>query len=55
MGDFNLEGGNNLASDYYNIFLLNTLDNFVTDNNLMQVVDFNTWSRTINGQKKNLC
>ena len=52
LGDFNLEGGINLSSDYYNRSLLNTLQNFVTESNLTQVVDFNTWSRTINGQKK---
>ena len=52
MGDFNLEGGINLSSDYYNRSLLNTLQNSVTESNLTQVVDFNTWSRTINGQKK---
>ena len=52
MGDFNLEGGNNLRPDYTNKFLLNTLKNFATESNLIQIVDFNTWSRTINGIKK---
>ena len=49
MGDFNLDGGENLRSDYSNRLLLNTLRDFATDLNLIQVVDFNTWSRTING------
>ena len=52
MGDFNLEGGNNLRPDYQNKLLLNTLKNFTSENNLYQVVNFSTWSRTINGNKK---
>ena len=32
MGDFNLEGGNNLRPDYQNKLLLNTLKNFTTEN-----------------------
>ena len=52
MGDFNLEGGNNLRPDYSNRLLLNTLKNFAAEHNFIQVVDFCTWSRTINGVKK---
>ena len=48
MGDFNLEGGNDLRPNYLNMLLLNTLKNFAADLNLIHVVDFNTWSRTIN-------
>ena len=51
-GNFNLEGGNNLRPDYQNKLLLNTLMNFTSENNLYQVVNFSTWSRTINGNKK---
>ena len=41
MGDFNLEGGNNLRPDYTNKFLLNNLKNFAAESNMIQVVDFN--------------
>ena len=52
MGDFNLDGGDNLRPDYPNRLLLKI---FAADANLTQVVDFSTWSRTINGIKKSLC
>ena len=32
--------------------MLESLKSFATECNLLQVVDFNTWSRTINGIKK---
>ena len=52
MGDFNLDDGANLRQDYSNKTLLKTLKDFTTELNLLQIVDFNTWSRTINGIKK---
>ena len=52
MGDFNLDGGSNLRHDYSNRILLDTLNNFALNENLIQVVDFNTWSRTIKGVRK---
>ena len=52
MGDFNLDGGMNIRPDYCNKLLLNHLRDFSTESDLIQVVDFNTWSQTINGNKK---
>ena len=52
-GDFNLQGRNNLNQITPICFLpLNTLKNFAAKLNLIQVVDFNTWSRIINGNRK---
>ena len=48
LGDFNLDDGIDLRQDYCNRSLLKTLREFAIDKNLLQVVDFNTWSRTIN-------
>ena len=55
MGDFNLECGKDLCPDYKNKLLLETLNNFATENKLLQRVNFKTWSRTINGVKKSHC
>ena len=52
LGDFNLDDGMDLKQDYCNRSLLKTLREFAIEKNLLQVVDFNTWSRTINGIKK---
>ena len=52
MGDFNLDGGNDIRPDYSNRHLLDSLKTFAIESNLLQIVDFNTWSRTINGVKK---
>ena len=52
MGDFNLDGGHDIRPEYSNRLLLNTLKEFATESNLIQVVDFNTWTRTINGTRK---
>ena len=38
--------------DYCNKLLLNKLTLFATESNLVQVVDFNTWSCTVKGIKK---
>ena len=47
-----MDGGNDLRPDYNNKLMLESLKNFATESYLLQVVDFNTWSRTINGAKK---
>ena len=52
MGDFNLDDGPDLRPDYSNKIMLDSLKLFANELNLIQVVDFNTWSRTINGTKK---
>ena len=52
MGDFNLDHGRDLRQDYCNMTLLKTLRDFTSEMKLLQVVDFNTWSRSINGIKK---
>ena len=52
MGDFNLDGGLNLSPEYYNKNLLNVLNLFATEFELTQIVEFPTWSRIINGIRK---
>ena len=52
MGDFNLDGGSLLNPNFCNKNLLSMLNDFATENKLIQVVDFNTWSRTIKGTRK---
>ena len=52
MGDFNLDGGPDLNPNYCNRNLLTTLNVFANESGLIQVVDFNTWSRTVKGIKK---
>ena len=52
MGDFNLDVNKDIRPDYSSKIPLGHLSKFVNDNNLTQIVDFNTWSRTINGQRK---
>ena len=52
MGDFNLDVNMEHRPDYCAKIPLNHLTAFTNDNNLTQIVDFNTWSRTINGIRK---
>ena len=52
MGDFNLDVNMDLRPDYSAKIPLSHLTTFVNDNNLTQIVDINTWSRTIIGIKK---
>ena len=52
MGDFNLDVNMDLRPDYSAKIPLSHLTTFVNDNNLTQIVDINTWSRTINGIRK---
>ena len=52
LGDFNLDARMSHRPDYLSKFAQEKLENFVTTENLIQVVNFDTWSRTINGLKK---
>ena len=52
MGDFNLDGGMNVRQDYCARQLLDALYGLSNEANIIQVVNFNMWSRTINGVKK---
>ena len=55
LGDFNLDAGMEERQDYGYKYPLELLSNFVFENNLLQVVNFNTWSRVIYGIKKESC
>ena len=50
--DFNLDVGISHRPDYSNKITLEMLDCFVTSENLSQIVNFDTWSRVINGTIK---
>ena len=52
MGDFNLDIEMEHRTDYVYKTPLSHLTNFATENNLAQLVHFKTWSRTINGVRK---
>ena len=52
MGDFDLDAGIESGPDYNYKIPFELLSNFVFENNLLQVVNFNTWSRIIYGIKK---
>ena len=52
LGDFNLDVRMELRLDYPRKTTLNYLTEFTNLNNLTQVVNFPTWSRTINGIRK---
>ena len=52
MGDFNLDAKMDNRGDYLRKIPLKLLNDFALSNNLTQIVDFNTWSRTINGDRK---
>ena len=52
MGDFNLDVKMEHRNDYAYKFLYNLLTDFTTANNLTQLVNFKTPSRTIKGAKK---
>ena len=52
MGDFNLDARMNHRNDYNRKNPLKLLNEFALENHLIQLVDFNTWSRNINGTKK---
>ena len=52
MGDFNLDAEMELRSDYVYKLPFRLLSDFKTENNLVQLIDFKTWTQTINGVRK---
>ena len=52
LGDFNLDVEMEHRPDYLNRIPLSLLTDFATQNNLTQLLHFKTWTRTINGVKK---
>ena len=52
MGDFNLDARMAHNQDYTQKALLNILIEFSYSKNLMQIIDFTTWSRSIKGNLK---
>ena len=52
MGDFNLDAKMQSRPDYHRRIQLATPTNFASEANLSQVVNFNTWTRTIKNVKK---
>ena len=50
--DFNLDAEMELRQDYLYKVPLGHLTDFSTLNNLVQLINFKTWTRTINGIKK---
>ena len=47
MGDFNLDARMNHRMDYNRKVPLKLLNDFALENHLIQIVNFNTWSRNI--------
>ena len=52
MGDFNLDARMNHNQDYNQKALLEILNSATSAKNLMQIIEFTTWSRTIKGTLK---
>ena len=52
MGDFNLDAEMEHRQDYLYKIPFGYLTDFTTHNNLVQLINFKTWTRTINGVKK---
>ena len=52
MGDFNLDASMSDRLDYNYKIPMKCLTDFALEKNLTQLVNFNTWSRTIKGVKK---
>ena len=52
MGDFNLDANMQFRLDYPHRLIYDCLNNFTTELNFEQLVDFPTWSCTINNIKK---
>ena len=52
MGDFNLDAKMSNRNDYNRKVPLQILNDFALENQLIQTVDFFTWSRNINGNRK---
>ena len=55
MGDFNLDARMIMRHDYHYKIPLKALADLALELNLDQVINFNTWSRAINGVKKESC
>ena len=51
-GDFNLDWSKHHSEDYSHKNYFNDMDTKLGANNLIQLVEFITWTRTINGQVK---
>ena len=49
MGDFNLDARIDLRLDYQHRVQFEILSNFALNENLIQIIDFTTWLRIING------
>ena len=54
MGDFNLDAKMELRPDYNYLNMLESLKSTMQNNQFFQIVNFNTWTRTIKGLKKSL-
>ena len=52
MGEFNLDVKMELRNYYLYKVLFGLLTNFINENNLVQLVNFETWTRTLNGIRK---
>ena len=52
LGDFNLDASKQYRQDYAHSNIYDVLSEFLTRRNLFQLVDFPTWSRTVNNIKK---
>ena len=52
LGDFNLDARMELRNDYVYKVPFGFLSNFTIEKNLIQLVNFETWTRTINGKRK---
>ena len=48
-GDFNLDFAKKYAPDYANRYLFKSMENYVDELGLEQLVEFQTWSRLVNG------
>ena len=55
LGDFNLDSGMGDRQDYSYKVPLELLSNFALENNLLNIVKFNTWKRIVNGVIKQSC
>ena len=51
MGDFNLDAEMEICQDYLYKVPLGHLTDFSTQNNLVQLINFKTWTRTINARQ----
>ena len=52
LGDFNLDANKDLSRDYSYRIPMNALSDLVLECNMLQIIDFPTWSRTVRNVKK---